>query len=57
MAEKKNKDWVPTAFKLRADLAKRLDDYKERTGVNKTFVMEKALEKYLDEVAPVDNKK
>ena len=28
--------------------------YKAETGANKTFVIEKALEKYLDEAAPID---
>lgn len=50
MAEKKNKDFVPAGIKLRAD---RLEKYKAETGTNKTFVTKKALEKYLDEVAPV----
>lgn len=54
MAEKKNKDFVPVGIKLRADLAERLEQYKAETGANKTFVIEKALERYLDEVAPVD---
>ena len=53
MTEKKNKEFVATGIKLRADLAERLEAYKTETGVNKTFVIEKALEKYLDEVAPV----
>lgn len=57
MAAKKNKDFVPTALKLRADLAKRLDEYKDKNGVNKTFVIEKALEEYLDRVAPVSDDK
>lgn len=48
----KNKDFVSTALKLRADLAARLDAYKSQTGVPKTFVIEKALEEYLDKVAP-----
>lgn len=52
-AEKKNKEFVPVGIKLRADLAERLENYKAETGANKTFVIEKALEKYLDEVAPV----
>ena len=53
MTEKKNKEFVATGIKLRADLAERQEAYKTETGVNKTFVIEKALEKYLDEVAPV----
>lgn len=53
MADKKNKEFVPVGIKLRADLAERLEQYKAETGANKTFVIEKALEKYLDEVAPV----
>ena len=53
MAEKKNKKFVPIGIKLRADLAERLENYKTETGANKTFVIERALERYLDEVAPV----
>ena len=49
---KQNKSYVPTAIKLRTDLALRLDDYKSRTGVSKTFVIEKALEDYLDRMSP-----
>lgn len=48
MPERAKKEYVPTAIKLRADIAERLDQYKERTGVNKTFVIEKAVEQYLD---------
>ena len=44
----RKKEYVPTAIKLRADISERLDRYKERTGVNKTFVIEKAVEEYLD---------
>lgn len=50
MPERAKKEYVPTAIKLRADIAERLDQYKERTGVNKTFVIEKAVEQYLDRV-------
>lgn len=53
----KNKDYVSTVIKLRADIAARLDTYKSETGVPKTFVIEKAVEKYLDEVAPVTGDK
>lgn len=48
MAMKNRKNYIPTAIKLRADIAERLDAYKARTGVNKTFVIEKAVEEYLD---------
>lgn len=48
MVERSKKDYVPTAIKLRSDIAKRLDEYKGQTGVNKTFVIEKAVEEYLD---------
>lgn len=56
MTMAKSKDHVSKTFKIRADLAKRLDEYREKTGVPNTFAVEKALEKYLDEVAPVANK-
>lgn len=35
-------------FKLDADIVSRLDRYSAETGVSKTFVVEKALEGYLD---------
>lgn len=50
MAEKK--EYISTVVKLRADIAARLDEYKSETGVPKTFVIEKAVEKYLDEIKP-----
>lgn len=53
----KNKDYVPTAIKLRADIAVRLAAYKAETGAPKTFIIEKAVEEYLDKVAPVLNEK
>ena len=53
----KNKDYVPTAIKLRADLSTRLEAYKAETGAPKTFVIEKAVEEYLDKVAPISDKK
>lgn len=55
MAMAKSKDHVSKTFKIRADLAKRLDEYREKTGVPNTFAVEKALEKYLDEVAPISD--
>lgn len=38
----KNKDYVPTAIKLRADIAARLAAYKAETSALKTFVIEKS---------------
>lgn len=52
----KSKDYISKTFKIRADLAKRLDAYREETGVPNTFCVEKALKEYLDKVAPVANK-
>lgn len=34
---------------LREDLIERLNAYKTKTGVTKTFVIEKAIERYLNE--------
>ena len=51
-----NKEYTMTAIKLRADLAKRLEEYKAQTGVPKTFAIEKALEEYLNKVAPKQGK-
>lgn len=57
MAKTGKKEFISQTFKMRADLVERLDTYREQTGVSKTFAVEKALEKYLDEVAPVTDKK
>lgn len=52
MSKNEKKDYISQTFKMRTDLVKRLDEYREKTGVPKTFAVEKALEQYLDEVAP-----
>lgn len=57
MAKTCKKEFISQTFKMRADLVERLDMYRAQTGVSKTFAIEKALEKYLDEVAPVTDKK
>ncbi len=45
---RKIKDSVPMAFRLRSDLAKKIDDLNEKTGLPKTVIVEKALEKYFE---------
>lgn len=50
------KEYVSAVVKLRADIAARLEEYKFETGVLKIFVIEKAVEKYLDEVKPTMDK-
>ena len=50
------KDWPARTFRISPDLLKRLNVYFSGNGISKTFVVEKALEKYLDEVAPVGKK-
>lgn len=52
MAKGDKKDFISQTFKLRADLVERLDAYRKQTGVSKTFAIEKAIEKYLDEMMP-----
>lgn len=50
----KNKDYISQTFKLRTDIAVRLESYKNKTGVPKTFTVEKALEEYLDKMEKSD---
>jgi len=50
MAKTGKKESISQTFKMRADLVERLDAYRKETGVSKTFAVEKALEKYLDEM-------
>lgn len=52
----KKKEAIARTYNIRADLVRRLDAYKAASGVPNTFVLERALERYLDEVAPVENR-
>lgn len=45
----KKTDWPARTFRIPPELLARFDSYVRRTGVSKTFVVEKALEQYLDE--------
>ena len=45
---RKIKDSVSMAFRLRSDLAKKIDALNEKTGLPKTVIVEKALEKYFE---------
>lgn len=45
----KKTDWPARTFRIPPGLLERFDSYVKRTGVSKTFVVEKALEQYLDE--------
>lgn len=54
MGKNDKKEARPQTFKLRIDLVERLDAYRAETGVSKTFAVEKALERYLNEVAPIE---
>lgn len=49
---KTNTERINQTFKIRKDLAARLDTYREESGVTKTFAVEKAIEAYLDRVMP-----
>lgn len=46
------KDYPSRTFRIPPELLERFDAYVKKTGISKTFVVEKALEKYLDENEP-----
>lgn len=48
MKRGEKKDYRQATFRLPPDLLERLDSYSDRTGVVKTFVVEKSLREYLD---------
>lgn len=50
------KGWPARTFRIPPELLERFDAYVERTGISKTFVIERALEKYLDENEKGDDK-
>lgn len=54
---KQNGETVKRTFSLPAELLDKLDKYSEETGISKTFVVKKALEKYLDEKTSGDGDK
>ncbi len=41
-------------IKIDKELMQRLDRYKETHGVSKTFIIKKALEKYMDELEKME---
>lgn len=43
------KDWPARTFRVPPELLDRLEAYTKRTGISKTFIVRKALEKYLAE--------
>lgn len=43
------KDYPSRTFRISPELLERFDAYVKKTGISKTFIIEKALEKYLDE--------
>lgn len=51
------KDYPSRTFRIPPELLERFDAYVKRTGISKTFIIEKALEKYLDENEPQDGGK
>lgn len=53
MARPKVKVSEARSFRIRKDLGERLDGYSETSHIPKTVIVELALEKYLDDVAPV----
>ena len=49
MSNNKNKkDWPSRTFRLPPELLDRLEAYAKRTGISKTFIINKALEDYLN---------
>lgn len=46
------KDYTSRTFRIPPELLERFDAYVEETGISKTFIIEQALEKYLDENEP-----
>lgn len=46
----KKADWPARTFRIPPALLDRFDAYVKQTGVSKTFVVARALEKYLDDV-------
>lgn len=46
------KDWPARTFRIPPELLERVNKYCSGNGISKTFVIEKALEEYLDKVAP-----
>ena len=53
MARPKVKISEARSFRIRKDLGESLDGYSETSHIPKTVIVELALEKYLDDVAPV----
>ena len=39
----------PRTYRLSPELCEKLDAYSEKTGIKKTFIVEQAVEQYLDE--------
>lgn len=44
----KKTDWPARTFRISPELLDRFDAYVRKTGISKTFVVEKALAQYLD---------
>lgn len=57
MARTKVKDSEARSFRIRKDIGERLDRYSDESRIPRTAIVEMAIEKYLDEVAPVKSKK
>ena len=53
MARPKVKVSEARSFRIRKDLGESFDGYSETSHIPKTVIVELALEKYLDDVAPV----
>lgn len=47
MADANGHEYVQRTFRLQADTVRKLDEYSKRTGVTRTFAVEKAILEYL----------
>lgn len=48
----KKRGSVQQTYNIRRDLVERMDKYRKEHGVMKVFLVERAIEEYLDRVAP-----
>lgn len=52
MGADNKKNYPSRTFRIPPELLKRMDAYHKRTGISKTFIVEAAITKYLDENEP-----
>ena len=49
MSDNRKKDWPARTFRIPPETLDRLNEYAKKTGITRTFIVWKALEKYLNE--------